>query len=175
MTRVATLLLIGLLALVPAAGSVRAEQPMTQSRLAEIVQAIDPDAQIEGAMIQLSVQNVPVLVVSDPVHDRMRAMVAIRSTAGLDPDELYRMMQANFDSALDARYAIARGRLMAVFIHPLAALQKDQFLSGLGQAVNLALTYGSAYTGGALTFGGGDSADLHRQLIDDLLKKGEQI
>ncbi|MEM7524503.1 MAG: hypothetical protein AAF360_12240, partial [Pseudomonadota bacterium] len=88
---------------------------------------------------------------------------------------LLRLMQANFDTALDARYAVAQGRLWSVYIHPLSALGKDEFISGLGQTVNLARTYGSLYTGGALTFGGGDSNDIHRALIDDLLKKGEAI
>jgi hypothetical protein len=85
------------------------------------------------------------------------------------------MMQANFDSALDARYAVAQGRLWAVFIHPLSPLERDQFISGIGQTVNVAQTYGSLYTGGAMQFGGGDSVPLQRQLIDRLLEKGEEI
>ncbi len=31
-------------------------------------------------------------------------------------------MQANFDTALDARYAIAKGALWSTFIHPLSDL-----------------------------------------------------
>ena len=85
------------------------------------------------------------------------------------------MMQANFDSALDARYAIARGTLWSVFIHPLEALQKNELISGLGQVVNLAQSYGTLYSGGALQYGGGDSGTLQRRLIDELLKKGEEI
>ena len=157
------------------APSASAEEPMTLERLSEIVQAVDPEAEFAGNAMRLTVENIPVVVVTDPVNDRMRAMVSIRSIESVDPEELYRMMQANFDSALDARYAIGQGRLISVFIHPLAALEKNQFLSGVGQVVNLALTYGGAYTGGALTYGGGDSRELHRQLIDDLLKKGEPI
>ena len=102
-------------------------------------------------------------------------MTAIRSAGNIPAEELMRVMQANFDAALDARYAVAQGRLWSVFIHPLGDLNKDEFLSGLGQVVNLALTYGSSYTSGALTFGGGDSNELHRALIDKLLKKGEDI
>jgi hypothetical protein len=41
--------------------------------------------------------------------------------------------------------------------------------------VNLAESYGTLYSGGALQFGGGDSGALQRQLIDDLLKKGQEI
>jgi len=39
-------------------------------------------------------------------------------------------MQANFDSALDARYAIAKGKLWSAFIHPLSELNEEQFFSG---------------------------------------------
>ena len=102
-------------------------------------------------------------------------MVAIRSADELSKEELYRMMQANFDTALDARYAIANGTVWAAFIHPLSTLEKDQLISGLAQTINIAVTYGTSYTGGAIQFGGGDSDGLQRQLIEELLKKGEEI
>jgi hypothetical protein len=41
--------------------------------------------------------------------------------------------------------------------------------------VNLALTYGTVYSGGGLNFQGGDSAGINRRLIEDLLEKGEAI
>jgi hypothetical protein len=89
--------------------------------------------------------------------------------------ELRRVMQANFDSALDARYAIARGRLWAVFIHPLAALDRKELLSGLIQTINIARSYGQSYSGGASVFGGGDSNDIYRRLLEELLEKGEAL
>ena len=69
----------------------------------------------------------------------------------------------------------ANGRLWSAFIHPLSPLEREQFISGVGQVVNLALTYGSLYSGGGMAFGGGDSGDLQRALIQELLKKGEPI
>lgn len=154
---------------------VRADEAMTVPLLEKIVQAVDPEAEITPNAMALTIEDIPVIVVHDAANDRMRAMTAIRSAGSIPADELMRMMQANFDAALDARYAVAQGRLWSVFIHPLGDLRKDEFLSGLGQVVNLALTYGSSYTSGALTFGGGDSNELHRALIDKLLKKGEDI
>ncbi|MEM9432802.1 MAG: hypothetical protein AAGA12_02680 [Pseudomonadota bacterium] len=152
-----------------------AEEPMSLSRLGKIISAVDPEAVFAGTVMRLMVGPVPVMVVTDPAADRMRAMVPIRSTEDMSQDELMRVLQANFDTALDSRYAVADNTLWAVFIHPLAALQKNQFLSALGQTVNLAMTYGSLFTGGALSFGSGDSIPLQRQVIDDLLKKGEDI
>ncbi|KAB7615545.1 hypothetical protein F9L33_01920 [Amylibacter sp. SFDW26] len=152
-----------------------AEKPMTLERMGEIVFSLDEAAQSNQNMFQMTVQDIPVLIVTDVQADRMRAMVPIRSAEGMTQEEITRVMQANFDTALDARYAIAQGRLWGVYIHPLSPLKKDQFISGIGQAVNIAKTYGTLYTGGSLNFGAGDSVPLQRQLIDDLLKKGDAI
>lgn len=151
------------------------EPPMTLKRMAQIALAIDPEALAQGSAIQLTIDDIPVVIVADPLADRMRAMVPIRSADGLSPDELMRLMQANFDTALDARYAVAQGRLWGVFIHPLSPLQKDQLLSALVQTINVARTYGQTYSGGAITYGGGDSNGIYQELLNDLLKKGEEI
>lgn len=151
------------------------EPDMTFERLGEIVLTIDPEAQSLGAGFQFTIDDIPILLITDPGADRMRAMVPIRSAAGLEPEELLRLMQANFDTALDARYAVAQGRLWGVFIHPLSPLQQDQLLSGLVQVVNVAKTYGTLYSGGAQHFGGGDSNQLYRELLDRLKDKGQDI
>ncbi|KIN61891.1 hypothetical protein Z946_747 [Sulfitobacter noctilucicola] len=151
------------------------EAAMTMSRLAEIVRALDPDVIARGPALEFTLDDIPIVVIADPRADRMRAMVPIASTEGLSESDLLRMMQANFDAALDARYAVAHGRLWGVFIHPLSPLKKDQFLSGLVQTITVAKTYGNAYTGGAAIFGGGDTGNIYRELLQDLRKKGEAL
>lgn len=151
------------------------EPAMTLERMAEIVKTIDPEARIVGPAMEFTLDDIPVIVITDPRADRMRAMVPIRSADGLDPEELMRLMQANFDSALDARYAVAQGRLWGVFIHPLSPLEREQFISAVIQTVNVARTYGSAYASGAMTFGGGDSNDLYRELFEELKKRGQEL
>ena len=168
------LILMALLAASPTFAQ-EAEAPMTAQRLAQIVTVLDPDARPAGSAISMTIQDVPVLVVVDVGANRMRAMVPIRRVEGMTQEEMARVMQANFDTALDARYAIANGQLWAVFIHPLRQLERDQLISGLGQTVNIALTYGSLYHGGEMQFGGGDSGDLQRKLLDELLEKGQEI
>ncbi len=158
-----------------AASAQEPEPPMTLERLSGIIYTLDENAQSKGPAFQITIEDIPVLIITDTHADRMRAMVPIRTTDKMTLDDLRRVMQANFDTALDARYAIADGKLWAAFIHPLSPLKKDEFISGLGQTINLAKTYGTLYTGGSLTFGGGDSAPLQRQLIDNLLKKGKEI
>jgi hypothetical protein len=152
-----------------------AEPPMTLERLDAIIRALDPEVQTNGTMWQFTVNEVIVLIVTDEAADRMRAITAVRKAEDVSPEELTRLMQANFDSALDARYAIAKDLLWSAFIHPLKPLEKNQLISGIGQVVNLAQSYGTLYSGGALQYGGGDSGALQRALIDDLLKKGEEI
>ena len=151
------------------------ETPMTFERLIKIVNAIDPDARFSGTSMELTIDDIPIIVVTDPVADRMRALIPIRSADELDADELMRLMQANFDTALDARYAVAQGRLWATYIHPLAALEREQFLSGLVQTMNIARTYGQTYSGGALSFGGGDSNGIFQDRLKELLEKGEAL
>jgi hypothetical protein len=148
---------------------------MTPERLTDIILAIDPDAAINANGIELTIEDIPVLVVMAPSADRMRAMVPIASVEDVTPEEMNRMMQANFDTALDARYAVAQGRVWGIFIHPLGALERAEFLSGLAQTVNLARTYGTLYSGGAQVFGGGDSNGIYNELFGDLLNRGQDI
>ncbi len=152
-----------------------AEGPMTLARLAGIVQALDADVIAQGPTLQFSIEGIPVMIVADATADRMRAMVPIASSDGLKQEDLLRMMQANFDTALDARYAVANGRLWGVFIHPLSPLKQDQLISALVQTVNVARTYGQTYSGGAHVFGGGDSNGIYQDLFEELKKKGEAL
>ncbi|MEM8649092.1 MAG: hypothetical protein AAGF54_01030 [Pseudomonadota bacterium] len=149
--------------------------PMTLARMHEIVKSLDENAVINDRVMQLTVSGISVVIITSPNSNRMRAIAPVRSLDGVDNQDLYRMLQANFDSALDARYSIAKGQIVSAFIHPLKELDKNELISGIGQVVNLVLSYGTTYTSGAMTFGGGDSRQLHRKLIEDLLKKGEEI
>lgn len=151
------------------------EPPMTLERLGAIVQSLDPDVVVRGPALEFTLEDIPVIVIADARADRMRAMVPIASAEGLSEADLMRMMQANFDSALDARYAVAHGRLWGVFLHPLTPLEKDELLSGLVQVITVARTYGTAYTSGGAVFGGGDSNGIYQELLEKLRKKGEAL
>lgn len=152
-----------------------AEPPMTPERLIGIAVALDPEARPAGPGVEMTIDDVPVLIVMDAGANRMRAMVPIARADSLTEADLLRVMQANFDTALDARYAIANGQLWGVFIHPLAQLERDQFISGLAQVVGVAQSYGTFYSGGAAQFGSGDSAELHRDLLEELLERGQEL
>jgi len=149
------------------------EQGMNNQRLGELIKRIDESAQGTPGFWRFIVEGREVSVITSEEANRMRIIVPIAPATKLSNEKLVRMMQANFDSALDARYSIAKDIVWAAFIHPLRELGDEEFLSGIGQAVNLALTYGDGYSSGALIFGGGDSQSLRRrELIDELLRKG---
>ncbi|WP_324751560.1 hypothetical protein [Roseovarius sp. Pro17] len=146
---------------------------MSIDRLGQILHALDPQAVRQGHGWRLRIGAQVVLVVADTDAGRLRAMVPVRITAGLDADDLARMLQANFDSALDGRYAIAQGLVWSVFVHPLEGLDKAHLISGLAQVVTLARSYGTDYSSGELRFGGGDGPASGGALIEELLRRGE--
>ncbi|MCZ6527103.1 MAG: hypothetical protein O6928_11230 [Gammaproteobacteria bacterium] len=151
-------------------------QTMNNDRLQAIIQRIDPEFTGTVGHWQIKVNNIGIRIITDARADRMRIIIPIRKADGLSPEEMYRILQANFDSALDARYAIGKGVLWSTFIHPLSSLNDENFLSGLGQTINIVRSYGKSYSSGALTFGGGDSNELlQKKLIDELMKKGQII
>ena len=148
------------------------EHPMTAVRLGELILAVDDEALLEASAWVFAVEGLEVIVVYDIAADRMRIIIPIGPATDIPQEELLRLMQANFDSALDARYAIAQDTLWGVFIHPLSELSDDEFLTALGETVNIVLSYGTTYSSGLLIFGGGDSAEIQRrQLIDELRNK----
>lgn len=170
------LMIAAFLAPGPSAAEESGQPAMTTDRIDALIRAVDPEASRDGDLWSLRIEDRPVTVVADPDADRMRIVVPIADASALDASLLYRVLQANFDSTIDARYAIARGALWGAFIHPLSPLTDDEFLSGLGQVINIAASFGTTYSSGLLTFTPGDSGEiLRRRLIEELLKKGEQI
>jgi hypothetical protein len=149
---------------------------MTNQRLDGLIRRLDQEVQGSKGFWQFSIETVEVTVITDQAADRMRIIVPVAKDDELDRSVLYRLLQSNFDTALDARYAIAKGVLWSTFVHPLASLGDEEFLSALGQVVNLNLSYGTTFSSGALIFRGGDSEGIRqRELIDRLIEKGLAI
>jgi hypothetical protein len=143
------------------------------SALLAIVATIDEDMQFTGNGATFTIDDTVVTLVFDINADRMRLFSQIGASDGLSGPQLRRLMQANFDTALDARYAIAQGQLWATFIHPLTSLAQDDFVSALAQTVTLVKTYGTTYSSGGMSFGGGDSNAEIQKLLERLLEENE--
>ncbi|RDH82752.1 MAG: hypothetical protein DIZ80_10770 [endosymbiont of Galathealinum brachiosum] len=151
------------------------DSAMDNNRLGELISRIDAKPDGQKGYWKIKYKNIPVYIITSEKANRLRIISPIKSSESLSKDQLYRMMQANFDSALDARYSIAKGKLWSAFIHPLSELTDEQFFSGLAQTITLVNSYGDSYSSGALVFSGGDSQDLNSKTFMDILKKGLKI
>ena len=104
----------------------------------------------------------------------MRVITPIAPVDALPEEALMRLMQANFDTALDARYAVGQGLVWGAFIHPLDSLTTRDFASGVLQTHTLAETFGTTFSSGALNYGGGDSGAIIDEQLKELLEELEQ-
>lgn len=146
---------------------------MAAVALLTIVTTIDEEAQLTANGATFTIDETTVTLVFDVNADRMRLFSQIAPSDGLSGPQFRRLMQANFDTALDARYAVAQGQLWSTFIHPLTSLTQDDFVSALAQTVTLVKTYGTTYSSGAMSFGGGDSNAEIQKLLESLLEENE--
>lgn len=150
--------------------------PKTNARLDGLLHKIaDRVQKLRDGFWVVVVGRHRLLVITDQGNNRMRIMVPVRDSKKIPAKTLHRMMQANFDSTLDARYAIAQNKLWSVYIHPLAPLTPGELLSGIIQVINLHDSYGKTYSSGMLTFRGGDSGALNRELYLKLKKRLQSI
>ncbi len=96
--------------------------------------------------------DTPVFVFCDDSHDRMRIMAPIGVLEELDADLLHELLKANYDRALDARYAMRGRDLWSVVVHPLATLATDDLPNLFDQVVMLVKNTGSTFASTELVF-----------------------
>jgi hypothetical protein len=93
------------------------------------------------------------VVMTDEAHNRMRIITPVAEVTEL-ADEIWLMcMSANFDRALDARYAVSGDYLWSAFIHPLQQLDDGQFVDAIEQVATLAENFGTSFSSSDLVFG----------------------
>ena len=158
-----------------APSEVSPENQRALEEIAEVISALDENATRTGNNWQLTLDETMLLVVTDANAGRMRIITPIAEAGALPEGAMERLLQANFDTALDARYAIAQGLVWSSFIHPLDSLTQRDFASGLLQTKSLADTFGTTFSSGVLNYGGGDSGaiieDQLRELLEELEKR----
>jgi hypothetical protein len=141
---------------------------MTEDELKEIVYKTDPEAEEDTGYWLMKIDGLQVQVICAPDFDRMRIIISICPVENLLASDFHRLLQANFDSALDARYAVAKGMLWSVYVHPLSPLDKEQFNSALSQTVSAAKTYGTGYSSGLFTFTGDSHSLMEEEYVEEL-------
>ena len=127
---------------------------MTNERLAELLHEHAQVQEGQPGFWRVIFQSRTLLIVTDESHNRMRIMTPVAEQSELDEATLRTVLSANFDRALDARYATSGEHLWSTFIHPLRELTARQFVDALRQVATLADNFGTSYTSGSLVFGG---------------------
>lgn len=135
--------------------AIAGENTMTQDEMEKIVTEKVEVINQEKGYIVFMYRKTKMALISDVTHDRMRIIAPITEYPALTSEIKDAVMESNFRLALDARYAVSNGTLYSAYIHPLSPLTKQELESALGQVSKLALTFGSTYSSGELSFNGG--------------------
>ena len=144
-----TTLVIALLLTIPF--SVQS-QNMTNSDLEKIIYVVADSLRGDTGNWQFMIKDRILVCVTDENNNRMRIMSPIIEQKKLAYADMLKLMEANFHTALDVKYAVSNDLLWSVFIHPLKELSKDEVLSAINQVYSAALTYGTTYNSTSLSF-----------------------
>jgi hypothetical protein len=98
-------------------------------------------------------EDVQMFLVTDQAADRMRIVAPVADATMLSHGQLRVLMEANFDRALDAKYAIFEGSVWSIFVHPLAELSEDELESAIRQVAALQANYGTTFSSMGVVFG----------------------
>ncbi|HLT38874.1 MAG TPA: hypothetical protein VK034_21450 [Enhygromyxa sp.] len=133
---------------------------MRLEELASLLERTVEDFRRSPTHWQFAHQDIPMACLVDPNFDRMRFIAPIVEVGSLDDATKDAVLEANFHTALDARYASSNGLLFAAFIHPLSSLDEPLARSALDQVASLVHTFGTQYSSGSLEFVGGSDDEF---------------
>ncbi|MBF0245259.1 MAG: hypothetical protein HQL31_08300 [Planctomycetes bacterium] len=128
---------------------------MNQASLRNLLDSSCEDLQIDpDGYWKAMYESWPLVVMVDELHNRIRIMVPICEASELDEGECRFLLEANFDRALDARYALSGGLLWSLFQHSFSDLSPDEFIDSLAKVHALAENYGTTYCSTDIVFCG---------------------
>lgn len=127
------------------------------SILHEYIKGMGKDVKGQTGSWSFKFEGMEVMVVTDERADRMRVISPIIEVKDASRDVLLKLLEANFDRALDAKYSVYKGAVWAVYTHPLSPITKGEFVSAVKQVVALVKNYGTTYASLDVVFGGGGS------------------
>ena len=127
---------------------------MTQDEMEKVlIESVDVIEQKKGYVV-FQYKKVRMALISDVNHDRMRIIAPVTEYSKLTLEQVNKVMESNYHKALDARYATSEDILYSAFIHPMSPLSANELSNALNQVATLALTFGSSYSSGELSFAG---------------------
>jgi hypothetical protein len=113
------------------------------------------EAEGEGAAWHFMFGGVQMACMTDASFGRMRIVAPLLEVSAIRSEHMYAMLDANYHSALDVRYAISDEMVMVAYIHPLDPLTADQVRSAVAQVASAVQSFGGEYSSGELVFGPG--------------------
>ena len=144
------------LVLVQMATGQNAFDDMTNEKIQKILYREAQNVEGQLGAWQFSYREHQTMILTDENANRMRIMTPIIAEKDIEADQYKVMLEANFDRALDAKYAVFDGMVWSVFTHPLAELEVEQFKDAMNQVITLSRTFGSTYNSTDFVFGGGN-------------------
>lgn len=116
----------------------------------------------EGSWTATTDTGFQFVCLTDEHHDRMRFIISILRINDCPKAFLMKCLEANFHSALDAKYSVYNGLLWSTFMHPLKSLTSEFAKDAILQTIKLANNTGTSYSTGVLHFVGGGNLK-HKQ------------
>jgi hypothetical protein len=127
---------------------------MKSSELVCLLEQMGDDVDIQKSVIQFYFNHIQLICIFDDAANRMRIISPIAKKEEVSAKMLDECMNANFHTALDARYCFSEDVLYSAFIHPLDSLDRSLAISAVSQVASTAQTFGREYSGGTYIFGG---------------------
>ena len=121
-------------------------QDMTNQDIKNIIYVVADSLRGDVGNLHFMISDRVFICISDQNNNRMRIMSPIKKQKKIARKDLKKMLQANFHTALDVKYAIFDDVLWSVFMHPLKELSKDEVLSAINQVYSAAETYGTTFS-----------------------------
>jgi hypothetical protein len=124
------------------------DAPMTPARLEAELRDHASELEIVDGQMRFTFGGVRMIAVYDLRFDRLRIMARVAEESALTIASARILLQANFATTYDGRYAIGDGMLYAVYLHPLSTLDPRELEDVLPQLARLVRNYGTSYSAG---------------------------
>jgi len=128
---------------------------MTNEKMEQIIEKEVDNLKGETGNWTMEYGNTPVIIITDEKANRMRVFAPVIAQKDMKLGAMEKLLEANFHSALDAKYCLYDGVVISIFTHPLKELTEEQFIDAMRQVVILTTTYGTTYSSTDMIFGGG--------------------
>ena len=147
-------------------------QEMTQKKLGDILTSVSDTISGNGRQWQFIIKDTHFMCLTDSTHNRMRIITPITEAIEIDEATKTAMLNANFHTALDVKYAISGDVVWSAFIHPLKELTEEQALDAISQVYYAKITFGTTFSSTSLAFPGKKpKKELPQKETKELIKK----